>query len=285
MSILRYVPLVLSFIAIGCDTADTGTAGNAATDSTKTAGSGEEEAINSTLTEQPRKLTTQQVIAELEGGQLRSEEVLEYWQIIRKERPGQIIEVVGQLDEVDYNSYADPDEENTPRIFGLLFKHQGRADLVCRYQDWTAPWSLVTPGQQCTIRGKVVPKNYPYVLEECEIVNASGESSLRLDAEPLAKEYRADPNGFGEKYDGKMIVLDGLVTHRIGSSLYLKNSSNLEVRVFCVGGGSNDKDVGRHLSAIVESDASRNHGDVLFFKTDALMTWNVETHPRKTEKH
>ena len=70
------------------------------------------------------------------------------------------------------------------------------------------------PCQTVTIKGRfpdevIIPK-----LEDCVILNVTGENRTELTIQELAKMYAADPKGMMERYYDTCLILSGVVVSK-----------------------------------------------------------------------
>jgi tRNA_anti-like len=93
------------------------------------------------------------------------------------------------------------------------------------------PWKKATPGQTVKVKGKGHPWFPGPNLLEGVVESVSGDAAPRLTADELAKEYAADIEAAGKKYDSKWIVLSGEIDKNDGKSAIVFKTKEKEPRV------------------------------------------------------
>lgn len=98
-----------------------------------------------------------------------------------------------------------------------------------------APWNTAIPGQKVKVKGKWPEFSISAALIHCVITEAGPSPAMRLTADQLAKEYKADPEAARKKYADKWLIVTGEVVDRefnsVGAaSVQLKTTGDVKVK-------------------------------------------------------
>jgi hypothetical protein len=76
------------------------------------------------------------------------------------------------------------------------------------------PWEKLAPGMTIKIKGKILARSYGDQLTGCVILESSAHPGIKMTAEELAKEYRADADAAKKKYEKKQLIISGEIVDR-----------------------------------------------------------------------
>lgn len=87
-------------------------------------------------------------------------------------------------------------------------------DIQCYTTD-QEPWTTAVPLQIVTIKGRFPDEVVTPELEDCVILNVTGEIQTVLAIQELAKAYAADPKGVMERYYDTCLIVSGVVASKV----------------------------------------------------------------------
>jgi putative nucleic acid binding protein len=106
--------------------------------------------------------------------------------------------------------------------------------VMCHTTD-PEPWLKYARGQKVRIRGRGPDFSFGAALIECEVMEAGPNPASVLTADQFAREYGADPEAAGKKYEKQHIILTGEIINKtvndVGAiSLELKGDGKTRVK-------------------------------------------------------
>lgn len=147
---------------------------------------------------------------------------------------GKVIELSGEVSK----AYGGHGMAGKP--FFRLVADQFVGEYVHCFSFDPQPWAKIVPGQQIKVKGR-----QNTLLENCVIVDYGKDPSITISPEELAKEYQADPEATGKKYDEKYLRLEGDVVSltlgqkgqigRTPDKLILKGNGAVQIECWFIG--------------------------------------------------
>ena len=145
-----------------------------------------------------------------------------------------VIELSGEVS----MAYGGHTRDGKP--FFKLIADQGAWHYIQCYSADPQPWAKIVPGQQIKVKGRNDGD-----LESCVIVDYGKDPSITISPEELAKEYQADPEATGKKYNEKYLRLEGDVVSltlgkkgelgRTDDKLVLKGNGAVQIDCWFIG--------------------------------------------------
>jgi hypothetical protein len=132
------------------------------------------------------------------------------------------------------------------------------------------PWLMVGPGCKVKMKGKAAESGLSGDLYPCVIAESTPNTTQTITAQQLTKEFTADKKATKEKYDGKLLIVEGELVNK-GKSEFcallveLKGEGNTKVLCCC---GAMSEDQRKRNDALKIGQKIKVCGQASIFATD-----------------